>query len=240
MTERRYSEEEVAEIFERAAEAQKKSNVPTSSSAEGTSLAELQEIGREVGLPPELVARAAHSLVTKAKTEGRTVLGLSIGVGRTVELPRPLTEAEWHRLVVDLRATFDARGKISEQGPFKQWTNGNLQALLEPTPTGQRLRLKTFKGSAVSLMGTGAMMLGVTSVILVGAMLRGGPQDAAGFLTLMLTGLGLLAGGVLQVPWWARLRGRQMEEVAERLTVSLISGPDTAPTDEPKRSPGSS
>jgi hypothetical protein len=74
----------------------------------------------------------------------------------------------------------------------------------------------------------------------MGAMLRGGSVAGEGFLPLMLTGLGLLAGGVLQVPWWARLRGRQMEEVAERLTVSLISSPDNPPTDEPKRNPGSS
>ena len=249
MTERRYNDEEVAEIFQRATEAQK-STLPTSSSAEGTSLAELQEIGKEVGLPPDLVARAAQSLQTKGKVEGRLMAGLPVGVGRTIDLPRPLTEAEWHQLVVQLRETFDARGKLSEQGPFKQWTNGNLQALLEPTPTGQRLRLKSLKGSAMSMMSAGFGMVGITASILTVMYLRAVPFDADALWLVFTTGLGLLTAGALQVPSWARLRSRQMEEVAERLTVSLISAPDAtapqapAPSGDPepptKRNPGSS
>ena len=236
MTERRYSDEEVAEIFERATEAQR-STLPTASSVDGLSLAELQEVGREVGLPPDIVARAAKSLATKGKTEGRMVVGLPVGVGRTVELPRPLTEAEWHQLVVDLRETFDARGKLSEQGPFKQWTNGNLQALLEPTPMGQRLRLKTFKASAMSMMSAGLGMVGVTASILTALYFRAVPFDADALWIVFTSGLGLLTAGAFQVPSWARLRSRQMEEVAERLTVSLISAPADDP---PTRSPGSS
>ena len=58
MTEPRYNEEEVAAIFERAAEAQQtaRRHLPP---GEGMTLADLQEIGREVGIPPELVAQAA-------------------------------------------------------------------------------------------------------------------------------------------------------------------------------------
>jgi hypothetical protein len=155
---------------------------------------------------------------------------IPIGVGRSVELPRPLTDAEWHRLVSDLRETFDARGKLSEHGPFKQWTNGNLQALLEPTPDGQRLRLKTLKGSALSMMGTGAMMLGITAAIWVSMMLRAAPFDGDAFGVLMLTGLGLLIGGVVPLPSWARARQRQMEEIVERLSlISTTTKPDEEP-----------
>ncbi len=79
---------------------------------------------------------------------GRRVLGLPLGVGRTVELGRKLTDEEWDHLVVDLRETFDARGQVRQDGSLRQWTNGNLQALLEPTPTGDRLRLRTMNGNA--------------------------------------------------------------------------------------------
>jgi len=225
MSERRYNEDEVAEIFARATEAQKTA-LPGGRSAEGLTLRELQEVGRDVGLPPELVERAANSLDVTGQAHRRKLLGfIPIGVGRTVELPRPLTDAEWHRLVADLRETFDARGKLNEHGLFKQWTNGNLQALLEPTPDGQRLRLKTLKGSAMSMMGTGAMMLGITAAIWVSMMLRAAPVESDSFGVLMLTGLGLLIGGLVPLPSWARTRQRQMEEIVERLSLTTAGTP---------------
>lgn len=226
MDERRYNEDEVAQIFERATEAQKAS-LPASRPADGLTLRELQEVGREVGLPADLVERAAKSLDTMGQVHRRKLLGfLPVGVGRTVELPRPLTDTEWHRLVADLRETFDARGKLSENGPFKQWTNGNLQALLEPTGGGQRLRLRTLKGSAMSLMGTGAMMIGITAAIWVARMVSAAPFDGDGFAALFITGLALLVGGLLPLPSWARTRQRQMEEIVERLSLTTAAPPD--------------
>lgn len=91
MSERRYSEEEIARIFERATEAQEIAVRPANP-AEGLSLSELQAIARDVGIPPELVARAADSLESPPRPEGRRILGLPVGVGRTIELTRPLTE----------------------------------------------------------------------------------------------------------------------------------------------------
>ena len=57
MTERRYSEEEVADIFERAAQAQQTARRQLSP-GEGMTLADLQEIGRDVGIPAELVSKS--------------------------------------------------------------------------------------------------------------------------------------------------------------------------------------
>jgi hypothetical protein len=147
MTERRDSEDEVSAIFERATEAQHRSPRPLPP-ADGMTLGDLQGIGREVGIPPALVAQAARALDHAGQPTSRRLLGLAIGVGRTIHLGRRLNDEEWERLVVDLRETFDARGAVRHDGSFRQWTHGNLQALLEPTPTGHRLRLRTLKGSA--------------------------------------------------------------------------------------------
>ena len=51
-----------------------------------------------------------------------------------------------------------ARGHLSEEGPFRQWTNGNLQALLEPTESGQQLRLKTAPTPADAADGVAAAL----------------------------------------------------------------------------------
>ena len=61
MTDRRYSEEEVAAIFERATEAQQTARRQLAA-GEGHTLSDLQEIGREVGISEDLVADAARGL----------------------------------------------------------------------------------------------------------------------------------------------------------------------------------
>ena len=234
MTERRYSEEEVAAVFERAAEAQQtaRRQLPP---GEGLTLADLQEIGREVGIPPELVAQAARSMDQGRRPASRTFLGLPIGVGRTIDLDRRLSEEEWERLVVDLRDTFDARGTVRYDGPFRQWTNGNLQALLEPTATGHRIRLRTVKGDARAFMTAGLTILGGSAAALIAVAVAGGLGDAgslAGVGFMSAIGLGMFGIGAIRLPGWARLRRRQMEAVATRLALAMESQPPNDPPTE--------
>lgn len=217
--ERRYSEEDAAAIFQRAAEAQQ-GRRPQLPANEGMTLAELTEIGREVGIPPELVAEAARSVDHTGRPVSRRFLGLPIGVGRTIELDRRLSDSEWEQLVSDLRETFDARGAVRYDGSFRQWTNGNLQALLEPTPAGNRLRLRTLNGSARALMTTGVGLVGVAAATLIAAVangLTGSELSTAVLLTAL--GLGMFGIGAVRLPGWARLRRQQMEAVASRLTA---------------------
>jgi hypothetical protein len=215
MSERRFNEAEVAAIFERATEAQQtgQRQLP---SGEGMTLAQLQEIGREVGISPEQVAHAANAMAKVGQPTERRFLGLPIGVGRTVELNRRLTDDEWERLVVDLRETFEARGNVKSEGSLRQWTNGNLQALLEPTATGHRVRLKTVKGDARSMIVVGLGMLGVAATGFFGAF--AGLGDAASMGVLAAMGAGMFGAGALRLPAWARQRRQQMEEIAARLT----------------------
>lgn len=219
MGERRFNEAEVAEIFQRAAEAQQ-GGLRQLKSGDGMSLGDLQAIGQEVGLSPEAITEAALSIDKAGRPTSRRLLGLPIGVGRTVDLHRKLSDAEWERLVVDLRETFDARGTMREEGSFRQWTNGNLQALLEPTESGHRLRLRTVKGNSMSLILVGLGSLGMSAAIMVAAALKSsifdpGAVSSVGLLATM--GIGMLGFGALRLPGWARLRRRQMEEVTARL-----------------------
>jgi len=233
MTDRRYTEDEVAAIFERAAEAQQtaRRQLPP---GEGMTLADLQAIGREVGIPAELVAQAARSMDHRGAPASRRLLGLPIGVGRTVDLGRPLSEEEWERLVVDLRETFDARGKVSAQGRFRQWTNGNLQVLVEPAATGDRIRMKTLNGNAQVFMNTGLATLGLAAVVTIMTLITGGDAGALRGVTFLSTiGTAMFGVGALRLPGWARLRRRQMEGVAARLALAEPEPPpDTLPPAE--------
>jgi hypothetical protein len=222
--ERRFNDVEIATIFERAAAHQERGKqlVPT---GEGLTLGQLQEIGREIGITPAVIADAARLLDDTRHTVTRRFLGLPLRVERIVPLPHRLSDEEWERVVVDLREIFDARGVLRKDGSLRQWTNGNLQALLEVTESAQRIRLRTFKGNAPSLMAAGLGILGAASAGLAALALGGsGDVGALAALTFAATaGAGMLGVTALRLIPWARRRREQMAEVAAR--VMALEGP---------------
>jgi hypothetical protein len=220
MSERRYNDDEVAAIFHAAAD-DRQLPAKSSSGDDGLTLADLQAIGREVGISADAVASAAIAIDVKRAATQRTFLGLPIGVSRTVELNRRITDDEWELLVVRLREVFHARGRTSSEGSLRQWTNGNLHVLLEPTETGQRLRFGTFNAAAQASIRTGLLSVGAVWVMAVATALNGTVAHAAPMLALVGTiGVGLIANGVLRLPRWAKLRGQQMEALAAGVAAS--------------------
>ena len=216
-SERRYTEDEIAKILDRATEADSVRG-PGDGDSAGLTLRELHEIGNEVGIPEEVITRAATGLdrPEPKPVVTQTFLGQTIGAARTVDLPRPLTDQEWNRLVIDLRETFEVQGKIRDEGPFRQWTNSNLQALLEPTETGQRLRLRTVKGNARSYQGLGAaFMIGGVGMGIVSSLWV--LPDPSAFFPLGVMGAAFFFASRLTVPQWARKRSRQFEDIIARL-----------------------
>jgi hypothetical protein len=223
MTERRFNDQEVASILERAATAPS-GLMRTAPAAEGMTLSELQDIAREVGIAPEAVAAAARSADLDDRQATRRFLGVPVGVSVTGDLGRPVGAHEWERLVADARETFDARGRVREDGAFREWTNGNLHVLVEPTPTGHRLRMRTYKSdgfmiAGLSLLGVSAVSViakiaGFQSIQVMGLELLGAWSSVAGMVAL---GGGLFTVGALRVMSWARTRRTQMEGILARL-----------------------
>jgi hypothetical protein len=223
MADRRYNDKEITAIFRAAAEVPQhpQRDVPQD---EGLTLAELQAIGREVGIPSDAIAHAARTVDVRVGAASRTLFGLPIGVARTVDLHRRLSDEEWERLVVQLREVFNARGSTRSDGSLRQWTNGNLQVLLEPTETGHRLRFRTLHGAARASIGAGFATLGIAAVVAVWSALAGNLGDAVPGIGLLVTaGAAMVASGALRLPRWARLRGRQMEALAAQ-----VAGPRSA------------
>jgi hypothetical protein len=218
MTERRYTEKEITTIFHTAAEAPP-TPPPHRSSADGLTLADLQAIGRDVGISPEAVAHAAQTLEVRQGGASRRFLGLPIGVERRVTLRRRLTDEEWEQLVVQLRDVFKARGRTETKGSLRQWTNNNLYVLLEPTPTGDRLRLGSVHGGAMASIRLGLVALGAMAILAIANLLGAQFTSAGTIAGLLAGGLVLFANGALRLPGWARLRGRQMEDLAAQLAL---------------------
>ena len=225
MSERRFTDAEVAQIFERATSGHA---VEGTRAAEGMTLAELQSIGQEVGIPAEQIARAALSLSPGDARPTERFLGMTTGVGHTVHLARKLTDEEWERFIAVVRETFDARGTATSQGSLKQWSNGNLQVLLEPTDAGHRVRFKTVKGTAPGTLVGGLLMSTAAVIGEITAVLTGSGNDLgllASFGVLGAIGIGTVATTALKLPRWARTRQAQMEELGMRVREMALKPP---------------
>lgn len=226
MTERRFSDAEVAQIFERATSSGHA--VQAARAAEGMTLDELQSIGRKVGIPAEQITRAALSLSPSEAKPTERFLGMTTGVGHVVHLARKLTDEEWERFIVEVRETFNARGTMTSQGSLKQWSNGNLQVLLEPTEAGHRVRFKTVKGTAPGVVGVGLLMSAAATIGEATAVLTGVAHDlglVASFGVLGAIGIGAVATTALRLPRWATTRKSQMEELGAWVSAMALKPP---------------
>lgn len=218
MSDRRFTELQATAILERAAARPEGQALQTvEAAAGGLTLAQLQEIGREVGIDPRAIADAAER--EDDRTIMRTIAGLPVGVQHIVRLPRRLTDAEWEQVVVDLRETFDAKGRVTADGSLRQWSNGNLHAFLESDRAGQRLRIRTFKGDALPMMGLGgvAMMVAIGTLASVAITKGSVAGAAAGIGPIAIVGLAMVTVTGARLFRWARRRSEQMAEVAARV-----------------------
>jgi len=227
--ERRYTEEEVAWIFEAAAEdeAQPAPGSTAPVRTDGLTLAELQSIGRRVGLAPERVAEAAAAVEVRLPARRRTDLGMPVSTGRTVTLPRAPTDREWEIILSDLRETFGARGRVVESWEdVREWRNGNLHARVEPTAAGSRLRLGSTSSNALALNRVALATAALALVLALPLLLRGVSADTAfAPLALLVLSLGALALNAVRTSAWVEEREAQMEEVAARARALLETAP---------------
>lgn len=238
---RKYNEDEAAEIFSLAVQAGQLSP-PSDAGERGMSLADLQSIGEEVGIDPARVASAAESVDARGVSlPRRTSVGAPVGVGRVVRLPRELTDLEWETLVAELRDTFHATGRVGRQGGAREWSNGNLRVLLEPTESGHQLRMSTVHGRLMRLGWYGLVGLVTAAVFLV--LLLPDLADAEWTLRTLLTLLptlilggasaGMLAYNRLALPKWAEERESQMDAIARRAESLGSRSSDEAEDSDP-------
>lgn len=220
---RRYDDEEIAEILELATTNEGAVQPGSRGSGEGLTLEQIQEIGSEVGIAPVRIADAARAMGSRNLVgPAKTFLGAPSSVSRIVPIDRPLTDDEWTRLVVDLRATFDAVGKVTTEGNLRTWRNGNLQVHVEPDGDRYRVRMRTHKGNITPRMAMSTAFIFMSVMMLLAAV-----GEGVSFRVLLpalmfgVAGVGALAITRGTLPGWALERANQMEGLAERIPLLL-------------------
>ena len=147
-----------------------------------------------------------------------------------MKLRRDFSEDEWEQVVADLREIFNAAGVLKEDGSLRQWSNGNLQVVLEVNAIAQLIRLRTFKGNALVLIGAGLGICGAASAALVATFLNNAATDMRLVTVLafmVAAGATIVGVTALRLGPWARRRHEQMSEVAARVIALDRSQPSS-------------
>lgn len=238
---RGFSDDDVSRIFARASEldadvpadqhAPGQAITPAEGEPQGLTLAELQAIGAEAGISASAIARAVHELSVGAPSRASVQrwAGIPVGLRQELHLDTPVTGEEWTHIVVQLRATFDARGTLREQGAFREWSNGNLQASLEPMDTGHELRLRTRNGNASALLAMAGGLAGFAAMLSLLGVAADRPK--AFVIAAMIGAIGVAMGGwqLIALPRWATVRSQQFREVLQLVLANRIKRLDAPP-----------
>jgi len=148
-------------------------------------------------------------------------LGLPVGVSRTVNLNRRLTDEEWERLVVQLREGSStravARARRARCGNGRTATCRSCSSQPKPATACASVRPLALARAAI---GAGFGVLGIASHRRCFGCDLGTLGDAMSGIALMAAaGVGMIVSGALRLPRWARLRERQMEALAARINL---------------------
>lgn len=154
MSERRYGEDEVREIFNLATTTGGHDR-SRSDELGGLTLSDIQRIGLDAGIEPTSIALAAAKVDARGlQSPVQRSLGFPSGLSRVIPLSRAPTDQEWQQLITQFRTTFGSTGQGTTSGGLREWAHGDVHIAIEPTEDGQQLRLGARNEAAVALNGS--------------------------------------------------------------------------------------
>lgn len=230
---KRYTDREVALVLKRAAELEEKRTDGDGSGA-GLTLAQLEEIARDVGLDPDLVAEAALELESRRSLTDLSILGPQATRKSVHAVPGRVDEAGLRALiqVVDDRAPSD--GIVTEALGTVRWTATDRFRSTQVTlaPAGDETRIQVtqrFNGRVRPILHLLPAAWGGIAVMGIGAGLGfvGAP------LAALVAGGAIVGGGVGRVVWHmlSAHSGRGVERLADELATDAAR---LARVEEPK------
>jgi hypothetical protein len=240
MTERRFTDKEVALILRRAADLEKRAPASSGSKARGLTLRDLQEIASEAGIDPELVRRAVTEMESPRGLSSGSLLA---GPGPAQRESRA-TRGELSRdALADLVRLVDeevhGQGTVQEALGHVRWNSQgrflSTQVSLEPGDGETLIRVEerfsgAVRGAIHGIPAAYGLIFGLAGAL--EGLNLGFAQGALLALATTVGGWGL--GGVA---WRALSAGsrKRVRRLAERLGLrarELADGVDAAPWDD--------
>ena len=233
MTERRYDDEEAAQIFLRAMERSEAGAGSLAVGAEGLSLAQLKQIAGEVGIDAVAVEAVARELDMEAQVRPVPLLGTPVAPQYEVVIDGEITSDAYPELIAAIRQVMGRRGVTDTPFGVLEWrardANGGRYVSVQSKDGQTRLRVfGNFRDATwTHLSGVGS---------------AGG---LAALLTLKSTGLAALLGlgvapivaaaavipGVLAWRWRYRKEDGDLRTLFSKLDRMVSSMVTTEPPD---------
>jgi len=217
LTDRRYSEEEMALILKRAVEKQSNSNLPARSPDQGFTLAEMQEIGAEVGIDATRITAAANSLDHRPDPPTSRVSPARAKFNRWIDVP--VEEKDLQEMMELVRRNVKKPGQVTEVLGGAEWRGksaaGAHHVSIRPEQEGTRLEVEGVYTESLlgALVGTSPL-----GALLAGAFANG--QGASPALVLLMAVVGFV---VATIPWWVLIRNSRehLEGITDQLEHHL-------------------
>lgn len=234
MTERRFTDRDVALILRRAVELDRRS--PGESAARGLSAEDLRGIAAEVGIDPAMVTRAIAELQSRRGLDGAALLGPALVSREVRAVPTAADRDGLARLVRIVDQEIPAQGTVGEALGSVRWTApGRLlshQVSLEPSGEETIIRVEERYADRLRAILHGLpAAYGAMFGLAIGLEAIGGL--AAGVLAPL--GLGAVGWGLGGLIWRivsARSQAR-VHALAERLSAEAASLPSVDASGSP-------
>jgi type III secretory pathway component EscS len=115
-----YNEKEIGAILKRAAEL---SHDDADSDSVGLSVEELKQLGREAGINPDFILKAATELGSKkSRRSEKNFYGGPVAYENEIVLDREITPSEWEDMLVEMRSCIKDPGVVSARENTFEWT----------------------------------------------------------------------------------------------------------------------
>lgn len=217
LDQRRFDDDEIRRILETAV---KQASARALGSGEGLTLAELKEVGREVGIPPERLEEAARALVVRREEGPVRLLGgpLVLRVERRVE--GGFAPGDTPEVLSVIRRAMGHQGQVQERHGSLEWSEkgdvGDRYVSLSPRDGGTAIEGAANLSNAAVLTYVPAGSLGLIGSLvgLIKFVQDGSQVGLVVFLALLPLLYGVLRGVFRHI---ARAEERRLHEAVDEL-----------------------
>ena len=244
MTERTYSQEEIAALLERAAELQ--TDQPRTNKT-GLTLTEIESVAQEAGIDPQLVRQAASEMVRAPQSKhlkSKDRSSTHVVVERIV--PGTMPVHIWEDIVMELKHRYDSDagkmmgmpeyGKSTTEkiGRSVEWKHTNMSGyetrlLVRPRAEKLHMRLTHRVGWATPLVesSTYGSVIALFAGILTGAIAH---LPLLGFMVGLLTLLAIIPLLRWATNSWRDKKQNELEALADHVSM-LVEAPEPVKPD---------
>lgn len=217
----RFTDQQLALILKRAA------NLQAAGDESRHSLEEIRQIAAQVGIPPELVTRAASEVVEGRRPPGG-LLGPETSFFASSSIPMRVASSAFPELLSVMRRRVGSPGNTSEISGSLEWRGDTRYSSLLVTVTpGEGETVVAVQGE-YDRERNGIYAALLAAPIALGLVAAAGAMESGRFLLALaiFAGVGLLGFGAARFFWTylARAGRREVRELRDALVEQLTRG----------------